>query len=1123
MKQPEPSSLGSTESLEYANLLEQLSDTVRAGRSVDWTEVAIRYPQWLERLKEELQTIQTLLDAGNKTSSDLSVDEIETGRMPEIEGYQLLRRVGTGGMGVVYEAVELSLQRKVAIKILSAQLRPNSRVRIRFENEASAAGRLNHPNILPVYQIGESAGLLYYVMPYVDGQTLSEIAQSSDRSYASIATIVYQVANALEHAHESGVFHRDVKPSNIMLDRHAHVWLLDFGLAALDDNLDLTQTGEIIGTLRYMSPERLAPKSARTIDRRLDVYSLGATLYELLAGLPPYHDISKPALNKAIQETSPISLKQLAPNTPSALIRICEKAMERDPVDRYSNCLELGQDLERFLTGNEVLARPLSRVKRTSRLIRQNAFKLLATLGLSILFLGFTVVMLQRSKTLELQDNTIDYQKKLVEIQSKDLQRQKFYLELTKLRENRESGVFGWRAEQLETLKRLAGDERSDEELSLLRKEWIATSRSVDVQEKQVLLTDRSVFRCEWNKLGTQLAAGVVFAEAGEPMLMVYSGEPLRLQFEVSLPTPLELGVGQASGDGVRSVCFSEDHRLLWVGTRYGLVHEVDMGSGKVMRSKLCHSAGIFCLATFDEVGELITGGSDQKIRIWDQASFEEKQAFDSGANPSKLTRLNDTVFFFAGPLLRCERDSVGWSRPVRTDIDVSSVASSFSENSQWIYDLQTDGIKVVSRDNAEITRRFSYSANQSKPTHTNAHKVVACEGGLLFSTDSNGVKMWDMRNGMLLATKSIANNENAGVSCRPGGKEIAVWGKESLAIYQIQRSDDWGATEPRVYPVDSFEIQDTKSIAPAGLLVSARSPIKALDSEEYSVEYIPWNKQESIRNHGFGIGPVQLLGTFGTGFVAHQTSDEFVMWLNWHSQRYDQRYTFPFDSEFFSCYDASQNVLYCSWRLGSDKPSARVRYIPELAAVRGADRKEIWRYKPIKSHEDDATFTIKKMVSVSGRLYLLCDDLMIRELDAMSGAELRAFSMGDIPSWNVSSLGSKHLILGGTEGDVSVIDLSSGRVKEQKKLHENGVTSIQGIGEDVLVSGGIDGDLVISRWAGNSIEEVVRVPHANTVVDRIRVTADGNRICYLCRNEYAVRYLDWKKLVRELNSLQAQ
>lgn len=235
--------------------------------------------------------------------------------------------------------------------------------------------------------------------------------------------------------------------------------------------------------------------------------------------------------------------------------------------------------------------------------------------------------------------------------------------------------------------------------------------------------------------------------------------------------------------------------------------------------------------------------------------------------------------------------------------------------------------------------------------------------------------------------------------------------------------------------------------------------------------------------------------------------------------QLHDQRYYFPRDEEFNSCYDAAQDVLYCCWRIRGDKPSLRVRFIPELVAVRGSDRQEVWRYKPLESHEVEFTFAIKQMALASNRLYLLCDDLQIRELDAISGVELRRFPIGDIPCERICALGSKHLILGNIEGEVSVIDLSSGRRLEQKKIHEMGVTSITGMDDRLFVSGGVDGDLVISRWDGNLIKEVLRVPHANTAIDRIQVTADGNRICYLCRNEYAVRYLDWKKLVDELNS----
>lgn len=1120
MTMPDPSLPGSTENLAYADLIERLSETLRAGQSIDWSEIALCYPHWLDKLKDELQTIKTLLEAGNITSSDLPADDLITGKMPEIDGYQLLRRIGAGGMGIVYEAIEMSLQRHVAIKVLSAQLRPNGRVRVRFENEATAAGRLNHPNILTVYKIGESSGLMFYVMPYVDGQTLSELASTTDKSYQSIASIIYQIALALDHAHESGIFHRDVKPSNIMLDRHGHVWLLDFGLASLDEQLDLTQTGEIIGTLRYMSPERLAPKTTRTLDRRLDVYSLGATLYELLAGLPPYHDIAKPALSKAIQESAPTALRQLCPNAPLPLIRICEKAMEREPADRYSNCLELAEDLQRFVAGKDVRARPLPPTKRIGRYIRRHTFALLAVSSLAILLLTISLVVLQRTNEIEQQKNTIEYQTKLVDIQAEDLRRTSFFVELTKLREARESGLLGWRTKQVQKLRELANGNWGEQELSLLRREWVETSRAVDIQEQQVLLDGRPVYRCEWNKLGTQLVAGFLFSDAGESMLVVFSGEPLRKQFEVKLPTPAELGISDEKSDGVRRLLFSGDHRRLWIGTRRGLVHEIDMGSGEVLRSKSCHPVAVFGLAIHEDAQELITGGSDNRVRVWDLKTLKEKQSFETGPSVRSLVLYNNSLFVLDMTLRHAKRDATKWSPLVDENIGVGFSSSKLSDDGRLLHRLQEDVIEVVSRETKEVTRKYAFFESQKKPNITNAHKIVECQDDLLLTTDSNGFTLWNEVNGTQWGTLPIPNNETAGVSYKPNSREIAVWGPRKLSIYSVDRSELWGSTSSNAYPVNSFHLQDRLNSTLSGVLFSTRNIGKGRHPEEYVVEYHPWNRREKKRSHFYGEGPVGIMGVYGTGFVSYQKENDFFMWSSWNRNTWDDRFYFDYDSEFCTSHDSLANVLYCGYRLRSHELISRVRFIPELVAIDGSDRNVLWSYKPFQSHDTDTSFTIKSILASGDRVYLACDDQYIRELDAKSGEELRKFFVGDHVCVSMCMLGMQHMAIGSAEGHLLIIDLESGRLHVQRKLHQNRVNTIQAIYNEYLVSGGLDGDLLISRWDDQELTEVLRVPHRNVAIDRIQVTSDGNRICYLCRSEYSVRYLDWKKLLEELKDL---
>ena len=239
----------------------------------------------------------------------------------QLGDFRLIREVGRGGMGVVYEAEQLSLHRRVALKILPFAAAVDPRQLQRFKNEATAAGNLRHENIVPVHAVGSERGVHYYAMQFVDGQSLaaliSELRSPAENVVKSLpagntiplaklaterdtggpahfdwaAGLARQAALALEHAHQSGIVHRDVKPGNLLLDTRGQLWVADFGLAQFTGDAGLTATGEVLGTLRYASPEQALGRRG-VVDQRSDVYSLGATLYELLTLRPPFdgHD-----------------------------------------------------------------------------------------------------------------------------------------------------------------------------------------------------------------------------------------------------------------------------------------------------------------------------------------------------------------------------------------------------------------------------------------------------------------------------------------------------------------------------------------------------------------------------------------------------------------------------------------------------------------------------------------------------------------------------------------------------------------------------------------------------------------------------------------------------------------
>jgi serine/threonine protein kinase len=267
--------------------------------------------------------------------------------------YKIVGKLGQGGMATVYKAHELSLNRMVALKVLSPQLSEDKAYIKRFQREAQAAAQLNHPNIVQIYAIAEEQGVHYFAMEYIKGKSLAQIRQEEGVLKPEDAVpIIRQVAEALAEAHKAGLVHRDIKPSNIMIDAAGRPKVTDFGIAYVSyANTKLTRDGSIIGTPEYLSPEQCEGK---TVDQRSDIYSLGVTLYELLSGKTPYEaDTPVSMLMKIVKGEFP-PLQEVNPNVPESLRVIVEKMMLKDVQKRYQKMEEVIKDLLELEPGRKV-------------------------------------------------------------------------------------------------------------------------------------------------------------------------------------------------------------------------------------------------------------------------------------------------------------------------------------------------------------------------------------------------------------------------------------------------------------------------------------------------------------------------------------------------------------------------------------------------------------------------------------------------------------------------------------------------------------------------------------------------------------------------------------------------
>lgn len=444
----------------YARVAEEVEAALKMNREIDLQEIHAEYPEFREQIDQLVLALQALNELGQLTPEPKPMTSEETGFLGD---YKLIREIGRGGMGVVYEARQLSLDRRVALKILPMAAVFDQRQLRRFRNEAQAAANLHHSNIVPVYGIGCERGVHYYAMQYIEGQTLAQVIksvqagcrpdrlrfgetptetmslQNCDEDSSSLSTqepeesaalvdsipmqrlstvystnhsayfrivaeLVIQVADALDYAHQEGVLHRDIKPSNLILDADGQVWITDFGLARIETDACMTASGDLVGTLGYMSPEQLSAKRG-IVDHRADIFSLGATMYELLTLHPVVDEADRKKLLNRIEGEDPSSLRKLDSSIPKELETIAMTALAASPADRYETAKEFANDLRKFLEDRPITARKPTIVEQAKKWLRRHrtivgavAIALIVSLSASTLILLYQRSQLQQAR-----------------------------------------------------------------------------------------------------------------------------------------------------------------------------------------------------------------------------------------------------------------------------------------------------------------------------------------------------------------------------------------------------------------------------------------------------------------------------------------------------------------------------------------------------------------------------------------------------------------------------------------------------------------------------------------------------------------------------------------------------
>ncbi len=440
----------------FANLLDRITRHLEQLGGLDMDEIIAAHPQYADRLRRVLPAMAAMASWARDPASGAANTEEAPTQSPAagvLGDFRIIDEIGRGGMGVVYEAEQISLRRRVALKTLPFAAVLDKRNLQRFKNEALAAATLDHPNIVSVYAVGEERGVHFFAMQLIRGQTLAEVisqlrkerhgetlplppgegrgegpsscllpkgevstrneAQTIDSAvastpatkrieqaristvagsrnvterYRSAARLGIQAAEALQHAHDAGVLHRDIKPGNLMLDADGQLYITDFGLARMETDVGMTMTGDIVGTLRYMAPEQALAKRV-VIDHRADVYSLGATLYELLTLEPAFGQTDRSELLKRIAFEDPRPPRKIDRRIPAELETIVLKAMTKSPDERYQTAQRLADDLRAYLDNRPIKAKSPSIIGRVRKWSRRHK-PLVTSAALSAVALG---------------------------------------------------------------------------------------------------------------------------------------------------------------------------------------------------------------------------------------------------------------------------------------------------------------------------------------------------------------------------------------------------------------------------------------------------------------------------------------------------------------------------------------------------------------------------------------------------------------------------------------------------------------------------------------------------------------------------------------------------------------
>jgi len=1093
-----------------------------SGETPRFEEHIRRYPEYAS----ELLMFREADHAVNQASSSPRVGEI--GRVGD---YVLLELIARGGMGIVFQARQVSLNRIIALKMLPDGWLASPDQLERFRIEALAAAGLSHPNIVGVHHAGDHAGQPYLVMEYVEGKSLAALTREHRLPPVRAAGILVKVAEAVHYAHEHGTLHRDLKPSNIIIDHRGEPRITDFSLARmLGGENHPTITGQVLGTPSYMPPEQ-ADVKRREIGPASDVYGLGATLYDLLTGRPPFQAETPLETLKLVIEAEPASPRLLTPEVPRDLETICLKCLQKDPLKRYASARDLADDLRRFLSGSPVLARPERWWNRGLKLLKRRWME--AALAVACLTVILTAIWV---RFVELRNSVERAEHELALAQERALNEratsetraatkmaewQEYRSLENGVRERRTSRPLGWTWRSLSDLARAAQLSAEIRNLVDLRGQAAICLAGVDLRRVNTfeMPADAQVDRVAYSPDGHRLAMAQLRGVVERQLRLVdlSRGGCQDLVF----PGPRQK---DARGTGDGALAFSRDGRWLVIGTGQGDIYAWDTSGPRPSRHDLkgAHRQIVAGIAFSADGKTLVSCSGDKTLKCWDISSdwknvgtiavdrdytglafSPDGTLLACGSKHAVRVFPADGLLHAAGSRLPNPREFSGRALVARFSPDGRSVAT--TDFMRRLVLLEAESLNPI---RTLQDPDLGDSAHETEITNLD----FTPDGSLLLSSSwDRTVKLWETATGRLLVkTKEVsADRETVFATFNPRGRQIAVTNGTNTAIYELGGLVEQTIMAHHVDPVHALDF------APDGKTLACVTD-RGLPDQEHRGELTLWDVESGslkARQATTGRRPGVMQGS-----IAFHPEGAFLAFG--HSAR-DLCLT-------------SLSPGYTRSSRGVAEPPNCLVFSPDGRTIWGGVGRRLvsWRVPDLSQASqwsNDLGEYVKgwsSIVSVAvGREWVVagCQDDSARVFRLADGTQ--PVHTWPSPGGSVGSIAlSRDLalaVLGTLSGRVRVVRVPRGEPVADLPGHSDEVTSVAlGPDEQMLATASLDRTIRLWKRQGESFHELMSLGSPSGGVVAVRFSPKGDKLAFLVKNETAVRIWHLDHLKQRLDNM---